>query len=172
MIFNRVWAMPNKETFYIPPIKKLISKYITNDIWLDPFCRNSPFKSVCISNDLDPNMSCDYNMDALEFLKLFGDSSVYGVLFDPPYSPRQISECYKNVGREVYKEDTQASFYSKLKQQISRVLVHNGVAISFGWNSGGIGKKFGFEIEEILLVPHGGSHNDTICVVDKKVVKI
>ena len=38
----------------------------------------------------------------------------------------------------------------------------------FARNSGGIGQKYGFEIEEILLVCHGGWHNDTICVVDRK----
>lgn len=41
--------------------------------------------------------------------------------------------------------------------------------ITCGWNSGGIGQGLGFEIQEILLVPHGGWHNDTIVVVDKKV---
>jgi len=37
-----------------------------------------------------------------------------------------------------------------------------------GWNSGGIGKTFGFTQKEILLVPHGGPHNDTIVVVEEK----
>lgn len=43
-----------------------------------------------------------------------------------------------------------------------------GKVITFGWNSGGIGYKYGFEIERILLVPHGGWHNDTICTVEVK----
>lgn len=43
-----------------------------------------------------------------------------------------------------------------------------GVCISFGWNSMGIGKKNGFEIIEILLVAHGGMHNDTIVTVETK----
>lgn len=33
---------------------------------------------------------------------------------------------------------------------------------------GGVGKKYGFHIQEIMLVSHGGWHNDTIVVVDKK----
>ena len=45
----------------------------------------------------------------------------------------------------------------------------DGIVITCGWNSGGIGKKYGFEIIEILLVPHGGWHNDTIITVEKKV---
>ena len=40
--------------------------------------------------------------------------------------------------------------------------------MSFGWNSGGIGKKYGFKLNRILLVAHGGQHNDTICTVDIK----
>jgi hypothetical protein len=31
----------------------------------------------------------------------------------------------------------------------------------------GVGKKFG-NYEEILLVTHGGAHNDTICVAQRK----
>ena len=41
--------------------------------------------------------------------------------------------------------------------------------ITCSWNSGGIGKKHGFEMEEILLVAHGGWHNDTIVVVERKI---
>ena len=41
--------------------------------------------------------------------------------------------------------------------------------ISFvGWYSGGIGKSNGFEQVKILLVAHGGNHNDTICTVEIK----
>lgn len=32
----------------------------------------------------------------------------------------------------------------------------------------GVLEKYGFEIEEILLVPHGGWHNDTIVTVERK----
>ena len=32
----------------------------------------------------------------------------------------------------------------------------------------GIGKNRGFEMIEILLVPHGGSKNDTIVTVEQK----
>ncbi len=35
-------------------------------------------------------------------------------------------------------------------------------------NSMGMGKNRGFEIQRILLVPHGGNHNDTIVTVEKK----
>jgi hypothetical protein len=38
-----------------------------------------------------------------------------------------------------------------------------------GLSSGGICKTLGFQIEEILLVPHGGIHNDTIVTVERKI---
>lgn len=107
-------------------------------------------------------------MDALDFLKMFDDESVDGVFYDPPYSPRQVSESYKNVGKEVTMETTQASFWSKHKNEIARILKPNGKSICFGWNSQGLGKNRGFEIHKILLVPHGGNHNDTICTVEIK----
>ena len=38
----------------------------------------------------------------------------------------------------------------------------------FGWNSSGVGIKRGMKLIEVLLVPHGGSHNDTIVTVERK----
>ena len=66
-------------------------------------------------------------------------------------------------------QTTQSSFWGNLKKEIARVVKPNGIVISFGWNSNGIGKTKGFEIIEILLVSHGGNHNDTICVVERKI---
>ena len=169
MIITRQWAMPNHNTFSIKPIKELISKYLQEGQWLDPFSRNSPFADLCCTNDLNPEFSSDYNLESLEFLKLFDTASIDGVLFDPPYSPRQISECYKSIGREVHMTDTQSSFYGDRKKEVSRVVKEGGIVVSFGWNSQGIGKTRGFEIIEIMLVAHGGAHNDTICTVERKV---
>ena len=100
---------------------------------------------------------------------MFNDESVDTVLYDPPYSPRQVSECYKKLGKTVDMKTTQSSYWAYHKKEISRIVKKNGIVISCGWNSGGIGKKYGFEIIEILLVPHGGAHNDTIVVVEKKI---
>lgn len=172
MTINRSWAMPNSNTFNIKPIGELIEKYGFIDeplTFLDPFCRNSKYKRYCISNDLDPSIKADYHMDALDFLKMFDAESIHGILFDPPYSPRQVSECYKNLEMTVNMQTTQSSFWGKLKKEITRILTPSGVCISCGWNSGGIGINNGFGIEEILLVPHGGWHNDTIVTVERKI---
>lgn len=166
---ERVWGMPNKNTFDVIPIKKLLEEEVLNGLWIDPFANKN--KIATITNDLNPEFDTDYHMDAFEFLKMFEDNSVDGVLYDPPYSPRQVSECYKHFGYEVTNKTTNSSYWSKHKKEISRILKPNGKVITFGWNSGGIGKTNGFEIQRILLVPHGGWHNDTICTVEVKKLK-
>lgn len=167
MKINRVWAMPNKNTFDIKPINDLINKYAFGTI-IDPFANKN--KIGTITNDLDEQYDTNYHMDALDFLKMFNDEIVDTVLYDPPFSPRQVSECYKKLGKSVNMETTQASYWSKQKEQIGRIVKSNGIVITCGWNSGGIGKKYGFEIIEILLVAHGGWHNDTIITVERKTV--
>lgn len=165
--FNRIWEMPNSNTFDIKCINKLIHKYLTEDFKsIDPFANKN--RIAKITNDLDPEMGTDYCMDALEFLKQFEDNSIDFVLYDPPYSPRQVSECYKKMGMSVNMETTQSSFWGKLKNEISRITKSNSIVISFGWNSNGIGKTKGFELLELLIVAHGGQHNDTICTVERK----
>ena len=165
MLITRSWAMPNKNTFSIKPIGDLIHRYL-DGVSIDPFANQS--KLATYTNDLDESYDTTHNMDAVEFIKTFDDGSIDVVLFDPPYSPRQVSEVYKSLDLSVNMETTQSSFWSKCKHQIARVTKPNGYSITCGWNSGGIGKTNGFEIVEILLVAHGGWHNDTIVTVEQK----
>jgi hypothetical protein len=166
IVIERIWAMPNKHTFEIKPIGDLIREELTDGTWIDPFANRN--KLATITNDLSLEYDTDYHMDALDFMKMFGDESIDGVLYDPPYSPRQVSECYNDVGYNVTWDTTKASFWGNHKREISRIVKVGGKVITFGWNSGGIGYKYGFEITRILLVPHGGWHNDTICTVEVK----
>lgn len=170
MIITREWEMPNKNTFEILKIKKFIEKNIYGEITIDPFANRN--KIATITNDLDTQYDTNYHMDAIDFLKQFDNCSVDFILFDPPYSPRQVSECYKNLGLTVNMQTTQSSYWTKLKKEIKRILKVGGGVITLGWNSGGIGKTNGFEIQEILMVAHGGWHNDTICTFEKKVLEV
>lgn len=168
MIINRIWAMPNSRTFTIKPIKELLNRYITNGmVVVDPFANESKFGTI--TNDLNPKFDTDYHLDALDFLKQINDNCADIVLYDPPYSPRQIKECYDGIGITVTADDTKSSWRAKHLEEIQRILKPNGICISFGWNTNGVGKKRGFEIIEILIVPHGGSKNDTLCTVERKV---
>ena len=169
MKIERAWAMPNKNTFSIKPIKQLLTEEVDNknNLWIDPFANTNKWGNI--TNDLNPEYDTDDHLDALDFLIPFEGESVDGVLFDPPFGPRQVSECYKGFGIPVTMQTTQASFYTNIKKEIARIVKPNGKVISFGWNSGGIGKTNGFTITRILLVAHGGWHNDTICTVEVKI---
>jgi len=172
MKITRQWAMPNKNTFSILPIHDLINRYISKEkLWIDPFANESCFNPYCkFTNDIDPKYLTSHCMKAEQFLAIFQTDSIDGVLFDPVYSVRQLSECYKKIGLPVSSKDTQSNFWTTIKLEIARILKPNGIVISCGWNSGGIGETLpeGFQILEILLVPHSGIHNDTIVTVERK----
>lgn len=165
MKIERIWAMPNKWTFTIKPIAQLLKDEMSDGVWIDPFAgENSP---AAITNDLNPDRPTTHHMDALEFLKMFPGGSVDGVLYDPPYSPRQVRECYDGISGDI-KWDGRTTFWSETKDEVARVLKSGGKVICFGWNSMGIGINRGFEMTRVLMVPHGGTRNDTICTVEVK----
>lgn len=164
---TRKWAMPNKNTFSILPIKYLIEMYLSNyDYSIDPFANTASLAMV--TNDLNPEYKTDYHLDALDFLKIYDNNSVDFVFYDPPYSLRQVSECYKNVGIEVTQETTRADWNTKHKQEIRRILKPAGIVMCFGWNSNGIGGS-DMQLIEFMSVAHGGQHNDTLVTVERKI---
>lgn len=161
--------MPHSDTFSIPPIGDFVRKYLANSsVSIDPFSRNKEWATY--TNDLNPDTSAQYHLDALEFLEGLAEQQVKAdlVIFDPPYSPRQLTECYKQIGRKATMRDTQAKSWSDWKNAIGRVVTDNANVLSFGWNTVGMGKTRGFEIVEILIVCHGGQHNDTICMAEQR----
>ena len=188
--YNRAFSMPNSQTFSMKPVKDFVERWIdtiysehhhgayydycldkdteiNKPIIVDPFARDSKYGTI--TNDINTITDAQYHMKADEFLDMLLDSGVQAdvVLYDPPYSPRQISECYSASGIKTTQQDTQSTFYTKIKDRIRPLVKSGGLVLSFGWNSMGVGKKFG-NYEEILLVTHGGAHNDTICVAQRK----
>lgn len=174
MIFNRAFAMPNADTFSIQPIEAFVRRYLSaSKRSVDPFARNKRWATK--TNDLNPETTAEYHMDAEAFLReMRATGECFDLaLFDPPYSPRQISECYKSVGLEVGMKETQnAALYRRVRDALEPCVAPEGVVLSFGWNSNGMGKKRGWEIVEILLVAHGGGHNDTICLAERRAPRL
>lgn len=170
--FSRVWSMPNKDTLSIKPIRELAERFIQEgDVVVDPFARNCSIATI--TNDLDPDTQAEYHMDAVDFCQMLVDDNVAAdvVILDPPYSPRQMSECYKKVGMKKGMEGTQnARLYKACKDRLTQILKPGGIAICCGWNSNGFGIGRGYEIIEILLVPTGAAHNDFIVTVENKKV--
>ena len=161
--FSVEWAMPSRWTFSLPPISAFLDRWLTNrSIIVDPFCGQSTRGTH--RNDLGLG-----GIDAEEWCRqlLALGTKADAILFDPPYSPRQVSECYKGIGRKATAKDTQnGRLYARVREPLLELLRPNGVALSFGWQSSGFGKAL--PTQEILLVQHGGAHNDTICVAQIK----
>jgi hypothetical protein len=107
-------------------------------------------------------------MDAEEFCNSL-QGMYKGAIIDPPYSYRQISEHYKTIGMKATAVDTSSHYYAQVMNAICDKIIPGGHTIYCGWNSNAFGKTRGFEQVEILLVAHGGHHNDTIVTVERKV---
>lgn len=173
MIFSRAFSMPSADTFSVKPIGEFVQRYLKDShSSIDPFARNREWFTH--TNDLNPDTKAKYHMDAEEFCKTihgYGFTPNLGI-FDPPYSPRQISECYKSIGLKVGMEETQnARLYKRVRDAMDILIPVGGTVLSFGWQSAGMGLKRGYEILEIMLVAHGGGHNDTICMAERKLSK-
>ncbi|MBM3211100.1 adenine-specific DNA methylase, partial [Candidatus Poribacteria bacterium] len=97
MKITRVWSMPNQWTFKIKPIRELLNRYVLDGInWYDPFC--GKYSPAQFKNDINPAMVANEHKDAIIALREKDDEEYKGVLLDPPYSLRQISEHYKQAG--------------------------------------------------------------------------
>jgi len=169
MNFARVWAMPNSDTFDILPIGELVKRYLrVSKVSIDPFARNKRWATY--TNDLNPNTTAEYHLDVKEFLATLWYKSIRAdlVIFDPPYSPRQIKECYESIGVKMGALDAMRTNWQPERDLINDILEVGGIVISCGWNSMGMGKKRPFWFVEGLMVCHGVGHNDTIVMVEKK----
>lgn len=167
MIISRVWAMPSADTFDVPPIAEFVARHLTGAVIVDPFARNSRVGTH--RNDLNPHTDAESHEDARTFLRglVAGGVKADCVVFDPPYSPRQISECYTEAGLKPTMQDTQSAAFKRECRNLIRSMVGiGGVVLSFGWNTVGMGPDF--TTTEILLVCHGGDHNDTICMAQRR----
>lgn len=156
--------MPNKWTFKIKPIKELLFRIVGNGMlmngeWCDPFAGYN--SQAQVTNDLDTKTPTTFHLDALEFLRQQDSGKYDGVLYDPPYS---FTQARKYGNKDFSKQD----YWMKVKNEVARIIKPGGKAICFGWNSNGLGKGRKFKLEEVLIVAHGGSKNDTIVTVETK----
>lgn len=164
--------MPNKWTFTIKPIKELINWHcLSGRGWVDPFA--GMCSPACVKNDLNPESNAEHHQDALLFLQSLESYKYMGVLYDPPYSITQATQCYKSYGKDKLEiTPNNMKYWAECKNQIARIVKDEGIVICCGWNSNGLGKGRGFEMLEVLLVVHGGSKNDTIVTVERKSKKV
>lgn len=160
MNIQRVWAMPSADTFDVPPIGEFVRRYLrASKVSVDPFARNKRWATY--TNDLNPDTAAECHLDAIDFLTDLKRREVIADLFilDPPYSMHQQTITY---------HQTTQIFLTAIYDLVYEMLSTNGIALTFGFNSNGLGACRMFKIEEIHIVAHGGHHNDTICMAERK----
>ncbi|HUS99444.1 MAG TPA: adenine-specific DNA methylase [Candidatus Thermoplasmatota archaeon] len=170
-IMHRIWEMPNKWTFKMKCIQEILMRYNVGKGWADPF--SGMYSPAEHTNDIEITTPARSHNDGLIFLKSLFANAFAGVIFDPPYSPEQCLRLYSPISRDGKKSwgtGGKATYHAECRDEISRIVKPNGIAISFGWDTNGIGKKRGFEIIEVLDICHGACHNDTLVTVEKKVI--
>jgi hypothetical protein len=169
MTFERMWCMPNRYTFCMSPVVKLLHHEIDGkgDLWADPFAGRHGAEWAKLTNDIQDLMPTAYHEDGLAFLKLLASTYkglLSGVLFDPPYSPEQARRCYKAKFEGIA---GLMEYHGACKDEIANLVRPGGKVICFGWNSCGMGKSRNFDLVSGLLLCHGQRH-DTIITVEVK----
>jgi hypothetical protein len=155
--------MPNKYTFALSSARNLLLEEMSGE-YVDPFAgMNSP---AHITNDINADCPTTFHRDATEFLESLQTNAFDGALFDPPYSAFQVVKSY---GLRSDGEPRLEQLHSRCKDDLSRLVRPGGKVICFGWNSSGMGEKRGFLLQRVLLICHGGAHNDTIVTVETKI---
>ena len=152
-----------KYTFSNKRIREWVEANVEGEV-LNLFAGTTLLDCNEIRNDLRDDMPADYHMDALACVNYFTreeSCTKFGtVLLDPPYSYRKSMTKY---------EGAVSSAFNQVKNVIPKILVRNGIVITFGYHSNVMGATRSFEQEHILLMSHGGAIHDTIGVIERRV---
>jgi len=164
-----------------PHIRQIIDRMIRTVTTLnpgaplicDPFANKSFTSGLynCITNDLNPEFDTTFNLEFHDFAKKMKDNCMKFdlILFDPPYSLRQLKEQYNGIGKDLELWQTH-NMWSKGKDDLIDCLIEGGYIISFGWHSSGWGKKRGMVKKEIHLFEQVAREDryDLILTIERK----
>jgi len=160
--FVYLWQPPKKYTFQQEDLKLFVKRYCQGKV-LNLFAGKTILDVDEIRVDINPEMPADYHMDAFEFINSWNGSKFDTVILDPPYNVRKSREKY-SVGIHDY----HIGKLTQIKNRLVSITNLKGIVISLGYDSVGMSRLRGFNKVAICLVCHGGDHNDTICLVEKK----
>jgi hypothetical protein len=164
MRFTYLEQPPKRYTFEQPKLKAWVEKQCRGKV-LNLFAGKTTLTVNETRNDMDPNTPAQYHMPADEFCKMAIEKGMKfdTVILDPPYNLRKSREKYN--GRYF-------GSFTVIKRMIPDILNPNGRVITLGYDTTGIGCKRGLVKIAVCVVNHKGDHNDTICLVEKKVAQL
>jgi len=140
----------------------------------DPFAREGFVGKLpnCISNDLNPEYDTDYNLEFQQFARVMHMKQVAFdlVVFDPPYSLRQLKDCYDGIGKDLKLWQTN-NMWGVGKNFLSHHMPVGSIVISLGWTTAGFGRKRGFEKKAVHVFEQSAREDrySVFVVVEQKV---
>ena len=152
---------PKKFTFEQPKLKKWVENECNGKV-LNLFAGKTRLNCDETRVDLSDEFNPDYNMEAFDFVMMAKKNNwkYDTIILDPPYSLRKSMEKYKGKV---------CSTFVKIKNELPFILNDNGRIITFGYTSVCMGRVRGFKKVNVCLICHGGSHHDTVCVIEEMV---
>ena len=155
--FTYLIQPPKKYTFEQPKLREWTERICQGKV-LNLFAGKVYLDVNEFRVDIDNEFKPDYLGDAYEFVTTT-DMKFDTIVLDPPYNLRKAREKYggKYIGS-----------FTKIKNELSRILNPNGITVIYGYDSVGMSKSRGFEKIALCLVCHNGDHNDTIVVAERK----
>jgi len=155
MKIDYILQPPKKYTFEQPILKKWVESYCNGRV-LNLFAGKTKLNVNEYRVDIDKNVEADFYGDAFDFI-MHTDMKFDTVILDPPWSVRKSREKYG--GRIV-------GSFTKIKDNLKRILNPCGRVISVGYSSTGMSKKREFEKIALLIICHNGDHDDSFAVVE------
>ncbi len=158
--FEYIEAPPTKWTFEPNSVRSYVESHLEGRV-LNLFAGTTKLRhsGKIIRNDISEDRPADTHINAMFARDTFQDESFDTVILDPPYNVRKA--------REKYDGEYMGSF-KRVKNQVQHLIKPDGKALTWGYDSTGMSQSRGFKKTEVALVNHKGDHNDTICVVERK----
>ena len=156
MILEYLKTPLHKYTFSRKPIREWVERNSKGKV-LNLFAGKVLLNLDEMRNDVDLGMNADYNMDALEFIRIWDTFVFNTIILDPPYSYRKSMEMYNGHLNSKFK---------LIADEIPRILKKDGNVISFGYHSTFMGKVRDFKLKELCVFAHGGAQHCTIGIVE------
>lgn len=145
-------------TFESPKIKEWVENR-SSGLTLNLFAGKTRLNLNEVRNDLNKDTNPDYNLDALDFVLSYKGKKFNTVILDPPYSYRKSMEMYNG---------NYTSKFKTIADNLPNIITSSAKVISFGYHSTFLGKKRGYDLEEMCVFAHGGAQHCTIAIIESK----
>jgi len=161
MDFEYVESPPNKWTFQPKKVRRFVEKELEGRV-LNLFAGKTKLRhsEEIVRNDISEDIKADYHFDAVNVDEKLNGEMFDTVILDPPYNVRKSREKYNGTYQGKFKA---------IKDKVSKLVNVGGKVLTFGYDSTGMSNSRGFRKEKIYLINHKGDHNDTICLMERRI---